>query len=227
MSSVISQLAHLFNTHCILTIKQLQEHVGRSRRTLFRDMSQLVSLSSYTHAGKYHTLESIAQFNSDGLWFYEGVGFSQHGTLKLTLIHKICGSPAGYTHEELSRLLRIRVHDSLRVLVHSEKIQRRSLLEGVYVYLSHDDQILQQQFNQRMLLQEVNLDHLPSIDTRIEILAETVRYYLKNEVDAERLMPGLRLRGILVTCEEIETVLAVYEIKKNTLGNCSINKKID
>ncbi len=175
-------------------------------------MSQLVSLSSYTHAGKYHTLESIVQFNSDGLWFYEGVGFSQHGTLKLTLIHRICDSSAGYTHEELSQLLRVRVHDSLRVLVQSEKIQRRSLLDGVYVYLSHDDQLRQQQFNQRMSLQEVNLDHLPSIDTRIEILAETVRYYLKNEVDAERLMPGLRLRGALVTCEEIETVLAFYEI---------------
>ncbi len=227
MSPTISQLAQLFNTHRILTIKQLQEYLGRSRRTLFRDMSQLVSLSSYNHAGKYHTLESIAQFNSDGLWFYEGVGFSQHGTLKLTLIHKICGSSAGYTHEELSRLLRVRVHDSLRVLVKSEKIQRRSLPDGVYVYLSHDDQLLQQQFNQRITLQKVNLDHLPAIDTRIEILAETIRYYLKIEIDAERLMSGLRLRGVLVSCEEIETVLAFYEIKKNTLGNCSVNKKVD
>lgn len=226
-SSVTTQLTQLFNTHRILTIKQLQAFSGRSRRTLFRDMSQLVSLSSYTHSGKYHTLESITRFNSDGLWFFQGVGFSRHGTLKVTLIHKIRGSLAGFTHEELSRLLRVRVHDSLRALVQSEKIKRRTLPDGVYVYLSHDDQQVQQQFNQRMSLQEVSLVHLPSIDTRIEILAETVRYYLKIEVNAEKLMPGLRHRGVPVTCKEIETVLAFYDIKKNTLGNSSIDKKID
>jgi len=222
-SSVTAQLTQLFKTHRILTIKQLQDFSGRSRRTLFRDMSQLTSLSSYTHAGKYYTLQSIAQFNSNGLWFFQGVGFSQYNTLKVTLVQKIHSSQAGYTQKELNRLLRIRVHDPLRTLVQSKKIQRQLLPDSVYLYLSLDGQQAQQQINQRMLLQKVSLDQLPSIDNRIEILAETLRYYLKVEWVAEKLVPGLRHRGVSVTCKDIETVLAFYDIKKNTLGNRSID----
>ncbi len=222
-SSVTAQLTQLFKTHRILTIKQLQDFSGRSRRTLFRDMSQLTYLSSYTHAGKYYTLQSIAQFNSNGLWFFQGVGFSQYSTLKVTLVQKIHGSQAGYTQKELSRLLRIRVHDPLRTLAQSKKIQRQLLPDSVYLYLSHDEQQAQQQVNQRMSLQKVSLEHLPSTENRIEILAETIRYYLKVEWVAEELVPGLRHRGVSVTCKDIETVLAFYDIKKNTLGNRSID----
>lgn len=224
--AVLSQLTRLFQTHRILTLKQLQQSVGRSRRTLFRDLSQLTSLSSYTHAGQYYMVESVAQFNTDGLWFFQGVGFSQHRTLKVTLRHKIHESPAGYTHKELSRLLRIRVHDTLRGLVQSKEIQRRSLANSVYIYLSADEQQADKQLSQRKLLQEVGLVRLPSTDTRIEILAETIRYYLRVEVVAEKLMPGLRYRGVLVTREEIEAVLVFYDLKKNELGRCSIDSKI-
>jgi hypothetical protein len=218
-SSVTAQLTQLFKTHRILTIKQLQDFSGRSRRTLFRDMSQLTYLSSYTHAGKYYTLQSIAQFNSNGLWFFQGVGFSQYSTLKVTLVQKIHGSQAGYTQKELSRLLRIRVHDPLRTLVQSKKIQRQLLPERVYLYLSHDERQAQKQVNQRMSLQKVSLEHLPSIENRIEILAETIRCCglqkgLKVEWVAEELVPGLRHRGVSVTCKDIETVLAFYDIKK-------------
>ena len=77
--AVLSQLTRLFQTHRILTLKQLQQSVGRSRRTLFRDLSQLTSLSSYTHAGQYYTVESVAQFNTDGLWFFRAWDFLSTG----------------------------------------------------------------------------------------------------------------------------------------------------
>jgi len=221
MSSSVT--AQLFKTHRILTIKQLQNFSGRSRRTLFRDMSQLASLSSYTHAGKYYTLQSIAQFNSNGLWFFQGIGFSQDSTLKVTLINKIHDSQAGYTQKELSQLLCLRVHDTLRTLVQAKKIQRQFLPNSVYLYLSHNEPQAQQQINQRISLQKVSLDHLPSINNRIEILAETIRYYLKVELVSEELLPGLHHRGVSVTGQDIETVLAFYGIKKNTLGNSSID----
>ncbi|MCP4263217.1 MAG: hypothetical protein GY774_37765 [Planctomycetes bacterium] len=225
--SVLSQLTRLFHTHRILTLKQLQQSVGRSRRTLFRDLSQLESVSSYTHAGQYYTVESVAQFNTDGLWFFQGVGFSQHRTLKVTLLHKIHESAAGYTHKELSRLLRIRVHDTLRGLVQSQEIQRRTLANSVYIYLSADDQQANKQLSQRMSWQAVGLARLPSTDSRIEILAETIRYYHRVEVVAEKLIPGLRHRGVPVTREEIEAVLVFYDLKKNKLGRCSIDSKLD
>ncbi len=222
-ASVIAQLTQLFKTHHILTINQLQEFLDRSRRTLFRDMSQLASLSSFTHAGKYYTLQSIAQFNSNGLWFFEGVGFSQDGNLKVTLTHKVHTSQTGYTQKELSQLLHLRVHDPLRVLVQEEKIQRHVLPDRMYLYLSHNESKAQQQMEQRSSLEKINSDPLPSIDHRIEILAETIRYYLKVEWVAQALLPGLHHRGVSVTSKDIETVLAFYDIKKNSLGNRSID----
>jgi len=190
-------------------------------------LSQIAALSSYTHAGQYYTLESIAQFNSNGLWFYQGVGFSQHRTLKVTLVHKIHASQTGYLHKELSQLLRIRVHDTLRILVQAKKIQRQSLPNNVYVYLSVDKMQAKKQLDQRISVRELGQVNLPSTETRIEILAETIRYYLKVEVVAEALMPGLLHQGVSVTCEDIEAVLAFYDIKKNKLGNCAIDSKID
>ena len=226
-SPVILELTRLFQKHQILTIKQLQKSVDRSRRTLFRDLSQMISLSSYTHAGQYYTLESIAKFNSDGLWFFQRVGFSQHRTLKVTLAHKIRESQTGYTHQELNQLLRIRVHDTLRALVHSKEIQRHLLPKSVYVYLSADKQQSKNQLSQRMSVQEIGVVHLPSTETRLEILAETIRHYLRVEVEAEKLMPELRYRCLSVTSEEIEAVLAFYDIKKNKLGSSSIDPKAD
>lgn len=226
-SSVNFQLTQLFQKHHILTLKQLQTSAGRSRRTLFRDLSKVPSLSSYTHAGQYYTLESIAKFNSDGLWFFQGVGFSKLHTLKVTLIHKIHQSQAGYMHQEISQLMRIRVHDSLRDLVHSKKIQRLPLPNNVYVYLSAEQQQSKKQLKQRMALQKGGLAYLPSTDIRIEILAETIRYYLRVEVEAEKLMPRLQHRGVQVGYEDIEAVLTFYEVKKNGLGNCVIDSKTD
>ena len=222
-TSVVAQITQLFKTHRILTINQLQEFLDRSRRTLFRDLSPLASLSSFTHAGKYYTLQSIAQFNSNGLWFFEGVGFSLDGTLKVTLLNKVHASLTGFTQKELSQLLRLRVHDPLRTLVEEKRLQRQVLSDRVYLYLSHNESKAQQQMNQRISLQKVNSDYLPSIDHRIEILAETIRCYLKVEWVAEELLPGLHHRGVSVTSKDIETVLALYDIKKNSLGNRSID----
>lgn len=227
LSSVVLQLTQLFKEHRILTLKQLQQLMGRSRRTLFRDLSLMGSRSSYTHAGQYYTLESITQFNSDGLWFYQEVGFSQHRTLKTTLIHKVRESQAGYTHKELKQLLHIRVHDTLRVLALANEIQRHALPNSVFLYLSANQQHAKKQLSQRMSLQEVSIIRLPSVDTRIEILAETIRHYLKVEVFVEKLIPELHLRGALVTPDEIEAVLVFYDIKKNRLGSCSIDSKTD
>jgi len=225
---VTSQLNQLFKEHSILTLKQLQESVGRSRRTLFRELSKLTYLSSYTHAGQFYTLESIAQFNSDGLWFFQGVGFSQHRTLKVTLIHKIHSSQVGYIQKELSHLLRIRVHDSLRILVQSEKIQRQLLSNNVFLYLSVDEQRAKKQLNQRTVsAQAFGQINLPSTDVQIEILAESIRYYLRVEVIAEKLTPGLRQRGVSVTSRDIEAVLAFYDVKKNMLGSGTLDSKTD
>ena len=71
----------LFRKRRVVTMDDLREVVGSSSRmTVFRRLSQIEYISSYTHAGRYYTLYDIARFDSDGLWFYDDIGFSQKGS---------------------------------------------------------------------------------------------------------------------------------------------------
>ena len=47
-----------------------------SRRTAFRKLSELSCHTSYSHRGRYYTLEEIAEFDESGLWSYRDVWFS-------------------------------------------------------------------------------------------------------------------------------------------------------
>ncbi len=48
-----------------------------SRMTVFRRLRELDYLSSFSHVGRYYTLPCVANFDPQGLWFYEDVGFSK------------------------------------------------------------------------------------------------------------------------------------------------------
>ncbi len=108
---------------------------GRSRRSLFRDLSTLGYLTSYTHGGGYYTLTETPQFDEHGLWFFQGVGFSRAESLKATLVERVDLAEAGHTHRELEALLHIRVHNTLLGLVRDQRIDRERI-EKLYVYVS-------------------------------------------------------------------------------------------
>src|SRR5680860_399825 len=78
----------------------------KSRMSVFRRLRELDYLSSFSHVGCYYTLPGVAHFDSQGLWFYNAVGFSRFGNLKQTVIHLVDQSVAGKTHEELEKQLR-------------------------------------------------------------------------------------------------------------------------
>ena len=39
-----------------------------ARRTVFRKLKELSSRTSYSHRGRYHTLDDVAAFDELGLW---------------------------------------------------------------------------------------------------------------------------------------------------------------
>ena len=48
-----------------------------SPMSVFRRLSDLGYLTSYSHARRYYTLEEIPDFDSNGLWQCQGVLFSK------------------------------------------------------------------------------------------------------------------------------------------------------
>lgn len=108
-----------------------------SRMTVFRKLRQVGYLSSFTHAGRFYTLRDIPQFDRFGLWFHRDVGFSEAGTLKETVALLVEQTPDGRTHDELSHLLRVRVHNTLLDLLRQGRIGRERL-DRVFLYVSPD-----------------------------------------------------------------------------------------
>ena len=86
----------LFRKRRVVTMSDLCEVVGSSSRmTVFRRLREIEYVSSYTHAGRYYTLYDIARFDSDGIWFYDDIGFSQNGSLKNTVTYLVHNGDAG------------------------------------------------------------------------------------------------------------------------------------
>jgi hypothetical protein len=81
----LQALMQFFDRHKIATLDQLREALGNPARcTVFRKLSDLQYLSSYSHRGKYYTLKSIARFSEQGLWSFRSVWFSRFGNLLQT-----------------------------------------------------------------------------------------------------------------------------------------------
>src|SRR6266403_2937286 len=67
------------------TLGELKRALGTQvDLTVFRKLKQLDYLTSYSHRARYYTLRQIARFDADGLWSYDAVWFSGHGTLLAT-----------------------------------------------------------------------------------------------------------------------------------------------
>ena len=138
-------LTEFLKKHKIATREQLQEVLGNPARcTFFRKLGQLEYLSSYSHRGKYYTLKSIARFSPLGLWNYRSVWFSHFGNLLDTAEALTHQSEAGYTAAELKEVLHVKTKHALTQLVRSGRLQREPF-DSIYVYLSGEDPIANQQ----------------------------------------------------------------------------------
>lgn len=194
-----------------------------SRMSVFRRLTEQGYLSSYTHTGKFYTLLEIPLFDENGLWFFQGVGFSRAGTLKQTIIDLVHNAETGRRQKELEGLLRIRVHNTLLVLVKSGRIGRERI-EGAYLYVSAESKRAADQlakYQTRSIGSSHSVDVLPEM-TVIEVLSETLRAG-EIHIAASIISARLLARGSSVSTEQVEGVFAQYgiEAEKKTLRSDS------
>ena len=152
-----NDLRQLFRVHCILTLDQLKSALATQvAMTVFRKLRPLAYLSSYSHRGKYYTLHEIARFDQLGLWSHHQVRFSRHRTLINTCaVGLVADSEAGYSAEELERLLHVQVKDPLRKLALRERI-RRSKVGPRWVHFSADSKRYHAQLRARHIAESAS-----------------------------------------------------------------------
>jgi len=129
-------LRSFLHSERIATLQQLKAALGTTgTMTVFRRLKALGYLSSYSHRGKYYTLPEIPEFDVQGLWSYHSVWFSRYGNLVATVKEFIEEAEAGWTAQELERILQVEVKRPLLQLYQGKAIYRDKL-SGVYTYFS-------------------------------------------------------------------------------------------
>jgi len=211
------KLENFIKSRRVVQMRDLFEAVeSTSRMTVFRRLSGVEYLCSYTHAGRYYTLFDIARFDSDGIWFYDDIGFSQNGSLKKTVAYLVGNGDGGKFHSDLQRQLRVRVHNVLLDLVRSKQI-KRTMFEGQFLYLSTDKARSTKQIEQRDKLSK-QLRRIPVYITEsivIEILAEVIRQS-KRHPRTDQVASALAIRGLPIAENDVMTVFDHYDIEKKT-----------
>lgn len=131
-------LKRLLGKNKIMTLVQIKEEYGTSSTmTIFRKLKELGYLTSYSHRGKYYTLEETPTFDHLGLWSCHTAWFSKYGNLLETTKIFVEDSQAGMTARELQGFINVDVKEALLSLYRKKHIERERV-DGVYVYLSRE-----------------------------------------------------------------------------------------
>ena len=129
----------------IATMIELQTVLGTNvNMTVIRKLKELSYYSSYSHRGKYYTLDNIVDFDSNGLWSFKSALFCKYGTLQETAKIFVNNSEAGFSTRELENLLHIEVKEPLLILYQNKHVYRGKI-SGFYIYFSSDKKKQKQQ----------------------------------------------------------------------------------
>jgi hypothetical protein len=187
----VEALRLFFQEHIIGTMEQLKDALGTSvDMTIYRKLRQLSYLTSYSHHGKYYTLDELTDFDSFGLWRFDIARFSKYGTLLKTARMLIERSDRGYSVSELRVHLGVDVKEALLQLYRDHRVYREEIA-GRYVYFCFEPKRRRQQHLRR-------LEEQPPLSTvegrhvlAHEVSAAIILFYSVLDEQQRRLFAGL------------------------------------
>lgn len=133
-----SAIVELLHKQRIASLPELTAVLGEpGERTVFRKLREVEYRASYSHCGRYYTLDSVAEFDELGLWSCGSVWFSTYGTLLSTAAAIVEKSDAGYLVDGLDKVVHVSTKDVLRKLIRTGRLAREKVA-GRYLYCSPD-----------------------------------------------------------------------------------------
>lgn len=178
----------------IVTFKEICEYLNSTARmTIIRRLRDLSYITSYSHKGKYYTIESIAKFSEEGLWSYKSVYFSEFDTLINTCYHLINNSVSGYTAKDLQNKLHVDAKLSLIGLYKKDKLYREKY-RGKYVYFAKYFPRRKQQIIIRKSQNETTVLNIGKLSSHVitdELKAAIILFYSILDERQRRLYAGL------------------------------------
>ena len=190
-----------------MTIEDLCLSLHYSVRSVQRLLKAVGYFSSITHNGKWYTLKDIPIFDNNGLWFYQGIGFSQKCDLIATIRHLIDNSTKGLMANDLSKILCTTCPPVLNKLYKAKMINRVKTSKG-FVYLSIDRTVNKQQFS---YIENTYFPQRPSETDTISILVEFIRNPNRT---FEELSSHLKQKNLYYCANTIENMFISLGLEK-------------
>ena len=138
-------------------------------------LKQWGAYTSYNQNGRYYALPSVPLFDENGLWEHKGIGFSEHGTLKNTIVHLVCKSSSGLDGNQIGELVRLSPRSFMHHFRDTPGI-RREKHGGVYVYFSDDAETYRCQKEKRLEALALSAQAFSEGDV-VVILAAFIRHH--------------------------------------------------
>jgi len=187
-------LKSFLQNHKVATMLELKTALGTDvDMTVFRKLRELSYRTSYTHRGKYYTLDEIASFDNQGLWFFRSVGFSVYDTLVNTAKSLVEKSETGLSASELKGILNVEVKESLLQLFRKEQLHREKI-SGLYIYFSAEAFTRKKQVllrRDREAEPDFSLDNLGSDLLAHELKAAIIIFFSSLDEKRRRLYAGM------------------------------------
>ena len=193
----------------VLTIDELRGRISVSRATALRRLAEHGYFSSYNHRGRYLTIGEVARFDSRGLWCFKDACFSRHGTLKNTVKHFVNTGDLGMTHQELSEILGVRVHNPLLDLVTEGAISRERI-GPVFVYVNPATEAREAQIRARRCL----LEHPAARPTSRQVIAVLLELIRDPKASREEIVARCQRGGVKITRETVDAIFTQNELDK-------------
>lgn len=144
-------LVRLLRQRKIATMVELKQALGtEADATVFRKLAELSYRTSYSHRGRFYTLDEIAAFDQLGLWSFRSVWFSRFGTLVATVEELVAAAEAGYDAGELESVLHVECKQALLGLVRAGRVARQTVGDR-YLYLATETAVRRQQLSARQV----------------------------------------------------------------------------
>lgn len=214
MSSTLppmDQLGKLFSRKNCWMIADLSKALGYAMVSVRRFLTEIGYFRSYSHNGKWYTLQSIPHFNKDGIWLHHNIGFSKHGNLPQTIASLLNRSPQGYCARDLGAKLHLPCHAVLTNLYKAGKVDRVKFTKE-YVYLSMEEHMNRRQ-RERQKEQTPKKPPKPlSAEAAVFVLVEFIKH---PQLSFEEISKALqKTQNITIHSEDIAQFFQKHGLKK-------------
>ncbi len=211
-SDVYKEAIEKFRVAKAMTIKELTVLFNCSVRTVHRRLKELHVVNSFNCNGRFYALGDVPDYNSIGIWHFNGISFSKFGSLTETVVTLIKKSEAGLSAAEIGELVKLNPHSFIWTI--SQRLTvRREKVKGRFVYFSANDAVGERQCLNRQREKSSLTASLPPDNVGILILVERIKNPM---ITSETLSRRLQQQGMTVTVSSIGHFFDYHGLLKKT-----------